>query len=258
MNLLVNARDAMPNGGQMSLAATNLSLEKAIVIRQMDMPAGAYVLITVTDTGMGIAVDKLDSIFEPFFSTKQSVGGTGLGLPTVYSIVKSHGGLIDVHSEIDKGTQFKIYLPAIESAGNDPDEALLFPSGNGELILVVDDEEVICDVAKAILESHHYRVLVAKDGIDAIAQFAEYKADIDVVLMDMTVPALEAATVIEIVQKIKPDVKVVAISGLPGHEQVVASLKDIKAFLPKPYSSAMLLTTLQAVLSSPTALDLDI
>ncbi|EDX83015.1 PAS fold family [Synechococcus sp. PCC 7335] len=248
MNLLVNARDAMPNGGQLTLSAVNLDLDEAFASSHIDASVGPYLLITVSDNGVGIPADQLDRIFEPFFSTKQSIGGTGLGLSTVHGIVKNHDGFVTVYSEVGKGTQFKIYLPAIESTDTNED-TVSFPSGNGELLLVVDDDKPICDVAKIALEKHNYQVLVAEGGIEAIAKYTEHKADIEMVLLDMTMPDLDGSTAIRILRQINPNLKIIAVSGLPGNERVAAALGDsIKAFLPKPYSAAVLLQTVHEII----------
>ena len=266
MNFFVNARDAMPNGGCISLSATNLQVDEAFVASHIEAHVGPYILVTVADTGTGIAPEQLDRIFEPFFTTKQTKGGTGLGLSTAHGIIKSHSGFITVYSEVGKGTQFNVYLPAVEE---DRDvaavEASDYPSGNGECILVVDDEMPIREVTRSVLENYNYRVLVAEDGIDAIAQYAQRQAQskhqantdsskdgrIQVVLMDMTMPNLGGSKTIQILQKINPKVKVITVSGLPGNQQMVESVSSaVKAFIPKPYSSTTLLRTLHDVLNT--------
>lgn len=251
MNLFINARDAMPEGGTLSISAMNLTLDQTYAANHIEAQTGPYVLATITDTGNGISEDHLEHIFEPFFTTKQPEGGTGLGLSTVHSIIQSHGGFLTAYSELGKGTQFKIYLPAIEAADAVEQEALDLPSGHGELVLVVDDEAPIREVAQHVLENHHYRVIVAVDGIDAIAQYTQHQMDIKVVLMDMTMPTLGGTTAIQIMQKINSQLKAIVVSGLPGHEQVSSTIgESVKAFIQKPYSAATLLRTLQDVLSN--------
>jgi PAS domain S-box-containing protein len=191
MNLFVNAHDAMPNGGHLSLSATNVQLDDAFVSRHINAQAGPYICITVTDTGVGISADKMDRIFEPFFTTKQTQGGTGLGLSTVHGIVKGHGGFIIADSELGQGTQFKVYLPAIKAVDIQTDKTPTLPLGNGELVLVVDDEGAIREVVKQVLESYNYRVLVAVDGRDAIALYSQQQTDIAIVLMDINMPKYE-------------------------------------------------------------------
>lgn len=249
MNLFVNARDAMPDGGKLTISSTNLQLDQAFVSNHIDAQAGPYVLVTVADTGVGISPDKLDRIFDPFFSTKQAQGGTGLGLSTVHGIIKSHGGFITIYTEVGKGSQFKVYLPATDSGERVEQENISSPSGQGECVLVVDDDAPIRDIAQSVLSIHNYKVLVATDGIDALAQYTEHKSDIKVVLMDMTIPNLDSATAIQVMQKINPQVKIIAVSGLPGNEQIALTLgESVKTFLPKPYDSSALLVAIHNVL----------
>ncbi|MBE9068804.1 response regulator [Leptolyngbya cf. ectocarpi LEGE 11479] len=249
MNLFVNARDAMPNGGKLMISATSLELDPASVSSHLDVEAGPYILVTVADTGTGIPADQLTRIFDPFFSTKQAQGGTGLGLSTVHGIIQSHGGFITVDTEVGKGTQFKVYLPAVKSEKKTETEVTSSASGQGEGILIVEDEAPIRDIAQKILESHNYRVIVAADGVDAIAQYTQHQNDIQVVLMDMTMPTLGGETAIQIMQRINPNINVIAVSGLPSNEHIARSLgENVKAFLPKPYSSTDLLKTIAEVL----------
>lgn len=251
MNLFVNARDAMSEGGRLSVSAINLSLDEALAAKHINAKPGPYILVTVADTGKGIPAEERDLIFEPFFTTKQAKGGTGLGLSTVHSIVNSHGGFITVSSDVGRGSQFKIYLPAIESVSNTVEADQNSPTGQGECILVVDDEAAICEIVRSVLENNHYQVLLANDGMDAIAQYTERKDDIHLVVMDMMMPTLSGATAIQIMQKIDPKLRAILISGLPGNEQVAASVgKSVKGFLQKPFSSAALLKAVHAGLHS--------
>jgi CheY-like chemotaxis protein len=212
---------------------------------------GPYIVITVADTGTGIPPEILDRIFEPFFTTKEIGKGTGLGLSTVIGIIKSHGGFVKVYSEVGRGTQFKVYLPEAEVDQITPVEDLELPTGKGELILVVDDEAAIRDITKTSLETYNYRALTASDGIEAIALYAEHRQEISVVLTDMMMPSMDGATTIRTLRKIEPHVKIVAVSGLVSKDKLaqVASI-GVKTFLPKPYTTKELLTTLHEVLSS--------
>ena len=175
MNLCVNARDAMPDGGTLSIVAENSNIDENYARIHIDAQVGAYVLVTIADTGIGIPPELVDRIFDPFFTTKEIGKGTGLGLSTVIGIIKSHHGFIDVYSELGNGTRFKIYLPATDASEaiitNDAPPLL----GQGELILVVDDEVAIREITKATLETHGYQTLIASDGIEAIALYAEHK-----------------------------------------------------------------------------------
>ncbi|MGB7415810.1 MAG: response regulator, partial [Thermosynechococcaceae cyanobacterium] len=247
MNLFVNARDAMPDGGTLTVSAQNLKIDQALAFVNIEAHVGPYIQIKVADTGMGIPAEQQERIFEPFFSTKQATGGTGLGLSTVYSLIQCHGGFITVDSQVNKGTQFKVYLPAIEALQGIEEEAMNLPSGQGELILVVDDEAPIREVTQRVLEQYNYRVLVAADGVDAIAQYVERKAEIKVVLMDVEMPTLDGVTAIRTLQKIDPQLNVIMVSGTQISEQIVASLEEsITGFLQKPYSSEDLLKAIHA------------
>lgn len=252
MNLFVNARDAMPQGGELSVLATNLTLDPAFAAHHLDAETGPHIMLTVADTGKGIPPDVLDRIFEPFFTTKKADGGTGLGLSTVHGIVRSHGGFVTVYSEVGQGSQFKVYLPAIAQTAQTPSKAPTAAlSGQGELVLVVDDEEPILAITRGILEVHNYRVITATDGIDAIAQYTEHKANISVTLMDITMPNLDGATAIQIMQKVNPELKVIVTSGMPGNLQATPLMGDsVKTFLQKPYSPERLLQSVQSVLQN--------
>jgi signal transduction histidine kinase/ActR/RegA family two-component response regulator len=251
MNLCVNARDAMPDGGTLTISAENLFIDQNHAKMNLDAQVGPYIVITVADTGTGIPPEILDRIFEPFFTTKEIGKGTGLGLSTVIGIIKSHGGFVKVYSEVGRGTQFKVYLPEAEVDQITPVEDLELPTGKGELILVVDDEAAIRDITKTSLETYNYRALTASDGIEAIALYAEHRQEISVVLTDMMMPSMDGATTIRTLRKIEPHVKIVAVSGLVSNDKLaqVASI-GVKTFLPKPYTTKELLTTLHEVLSS--------
>ncbi len=250
MNLCINARDAMPYGGQIHLTIANTMLDQADRETNLEAHAGAYVLITVTDEGVGVAPELLERIFDPFFTTKEVGKGTGLGLSMVLGIVKSHGGFVTVHSEIARGTQFKVYLPAAAASVDRVVEDLRPLAGQGELILVVDDEVLIQQVTQTSLEAHHYRVLLAGDGAAAIACYAEHQADVSVVLMDIMMPSVDGLTAIRTLQKINPQVKVIATSGLLANGQITDEMTPVvKAFLPKPFTARELLSTLQTVLA---------
>lgn len=249
MNLCVNARDAMPNGGKLGLAIANQSIDEAYTRMNLDAQVGSYVTITVSDMGSGIPSKLIDRIFDPFFTTKEQGKGTGLGLSTVLGIVKGHGGFIRVYSEVGSGTQFKVYLPASADIVIPHEEEQVLYSGNQELILIVDDEPLIRQVAQTVLENHNYRLLMASDGIEAIALYAQHKREISAVLMDMMMPSMDGITAILTLQKLNPKVKVVATSGLTSNAQLIEEPGiDVKAFLPKPYTAKNLLDVLHRVL----------
>ncbi len=257
MNLCVNARDAMPQGGKLEITAENLTLDENYVRTNLDARVGKYIAISVADNGCGIAPELLDRIFEPFFTSKDIGSGTGLGLSTALGIIKSHRGFITVLSSpesnsAESGTQFKIFLPAVVATHRsdiDPSEALV---GNQELILVVDDELPVCEVTKASLEAYNYRVLTACDGLDAIALYAQHQNDIQLVIMDMMMPSLDGATTFRVLQKINPQVQAIAVSGLPYHNAKLTSVATLKiqGFLPKPYTIEELIKIVHTALQA--------
>jgi hypothetical protein len=250
MNLCVNARDAMPDGGRLTISAENLVVDQNYAKMYLDARVGSYVVMSVADTGVGIPQEILDRIFEPFFTTKDLGKGTGLGLSTVVGIIKSHGGFINVYSEVGKGSQFKVYLPAQEATENPEEQELELPCGNGELILVVDDEDSIRDVTKTSLESYNYKAITACDGIEAIALYAEHQDKISVVLTDMVMPSMDGVTTIRTLRKINPAVKIIAVSGLASSEKInTITQMGVKAFLSKPYTAKQLLQTISTVKS---------
>ena len=252
MNLSVNARDAMTDGGTLTINAENTTVDAEYARLHLDATVGDYVLITVSDTGVGIRPEIIDRIFEPFLTTKEVGRGTGLGLSTVIGIVQSHGGFIDVESSRQRatgGTKFKVFLPASNIAENNVEEPEADLRGNGELILVVDDETAILEVTKATLETYNYQVLTASDGIKAIATYAQNR-DIDLVIMDIMMPLMDGKTAIRTIKQIDSEVKIIAVSGLIERQEIVTELdSEVVAFLNKPYSNDDLLKMLQEIFS---------
>lgn len=250
MNLCVNARDAMPDGGTLTISAENLLIDENYAKMNIEAKIGNYILIIISDTGVGIPQQIQDRIFEPFFTTKELGKGTGLGLSTVMGIIKSHGGFINVYSEPRKGSKFQVYLPTQQAPEVMEDTELELPLGNGELILVVDDEDSIRDITKTSLETFNYRAMTACDGIEAIALYAEHRNEIEIVLTDMVMPAMDGLTTIRTLQKINPLVKIIAVSGLVSSDKVNAATEiGVKAFLAKPYTAKQLLQTIGTVKS---------
>jgi PAS domain S-box-containing protein len=249
MNLCVNAHDAMPDGGLLQICAENLFIDDNYARMNLEAHTGPYIVISVTDTGLGIPKDIIDRILEPFFTTKPIGQGTGLGLSTALGIIKSHGGFLTVYSELGKGTCFKVYLPAVHQEETFTSENLVPLTGNGELILVVDDEPAIQDITKESLETNNYKTLIASDGIEAIALYAQHMDKISVVLMDLMLPALDGVTAIRTLRKINPQVKIVATSGLMSSSKLAAiGSVGVSTFLSKPYTVNELLLTLEKVL----------
>lgn len=251
LNLAVNARDAMPEGGTITLELSGATFDESYARMHPDAKPGRYVMIGVTDSGVGIDPAILEKIFDPFFTTKDQGKGTGLGLSTVSGIVRGHGGFINVYSEVAKGTRFRVYLPAAEQ-GNETSslQAESFaPSGNGELILVVDDESSIRDIARLTLESHGYRVLTAADGTEAVAAFMERKDEVKAMITDMAMPYMDGPATIRALNRLKPELPVIACSGLFTNNAEVDRLGScVKGFLLKPFTATKLLTMLHDAL----------
>ncbi|MBI3189356.1 MAG: PAS domain S-box protein [Ignavibacteriales bacterium] len=252
LNLCVNARDAMPQGGTLSIALENISLDETYVRLHPQAKQGSYVVFTVSDTGTGITPEVMENIFEPFFTTKGIGKVTGLGLSTVNGIIKEHGGFITVYSEVNAGTTFKVYLPAGASAGSmqqDPKQAVL-PAGNGELLLVVDDEAAIRQVTKGTLETFGYKVITANDGIEAEMIYREHQNNIALVLTDMMMPSRDGSATVKVLTEINPSVKIIITSGLVSHDNLASEITGtVKTFLPKPYTAERLLRTIHEVLT---------
>ena len=253
MNLAINARDAMPEGGELTITAKNIYLDEHYAQIHIDAEAGDYVLLTVADTGTGIAPEIQKRIFDPFFTTKEFGKGTGLGLATAQTIVKGHGGFINLYSEKEKGTKFSVYLPAAKSESETAKvvPASTFPRGRGETILIVDDEENIRTITRATLEKFGYRVLTAADGAEGLAVFAQNQTEIDLVLTDIMMPVLDGAGFVKEVRKIDPELEIVAMSGLTSQGKTDELQKlNVRHFLHKPLTAEILLKTLDEILQS--------
>jgi PAS domain S-box-containing protein len=251
MNLCVNARDAMPEGGSIAIKAENVFVDENYARMHLEAKPGSFVMISVADTGPGMTPEIQSRIFEPFFTTKEMTKGTGLGLSTALTIVKSHGGFINVYSELHKGSQFTLYLPAVDMPGAADAAALQtnLPLGHGELVLVVDDEESIREITRGTLETFGYKVLTASDGTEALALYADKKNEIAVVLTDMVMPFMDGSATIRALQRMDPKVRIIAASGLgAGQRAGEGALEGVSVFLNKPYTAEKLLNTLAQVL----------
>jgi two-component system, cell cycle sensor histidine kinase and response regulator CckA len=251
INLCVNARDAMPQGGALTIEADNHTLDEIYAGMLKGASPGKYVVITIADTGQGIPPEIVDRIFDPFFTTKEPGRGTGLGLATVQGIVTSHGGFITVESRLGTGTTFKIYLPAHEAANRQEVEVRQHEilHGGGEIVLVIDDEEAIREMARTTLERFGYRALTADNGATALDVFASHKDEITIVITDMMMPVMDGPMTIRALQKLNPQVRIIASSGLT--ESIDAAGLDrlgIKTFLTKPYDAKTLLKTVAQAL----------
>ena len=252
LNLCLNARDAMPKGGKLSLHMENVMLDETYAAMNPEARPGPYVVISVADTGTGIPKNIQDKIFDPFFTTKEPGKGTGLGLSTTLAIVNRHDGFILCQSEVGKGTTFKIYFPADRTpadAEKASEEDSGLPRGNNELVLVVDDEEPILDLVQKVLKRTGYRVLLAKDGVEAVALYAHRRQEIDVVIMDMIMPIMDGPAAIVALKAINADVKIVGSSGAASAGGM-AKARDagVRYFIPKPYTAETMLKTLHEIL----------
>lgn len=251
MNLCVNARDAMPTGGLLSLGAKNVELNDTAAELHAEAKSGRYVMISVADTGLGIPQEIIDRIFDPFFTTKGVGKGTGLGLSTVLGIVRSHGGFVSVHSEPGEGTAFRVYLPvATVTSGTKPAEMEAPVPGEGETILVVDDEVPVCQSTALILEQQNYRVLVAQNGQEALDLFLQHQVDIKVVLTDIMMPMMGGLDLARSLRVIKSDLAIIAATGLDREaNQVELKELGIEEVLLKPYVPNALLAAIGRALN---------
>jgi PAS domain S-box-containing protein len=253
LNLFVNARDAMASGGILTITTEAFDVDESYAANFADAKAGRYVRITVADTGTGIPRDSLDKIFDPFYTTKEPGKGTGLGLSTVIGIVKSHGGFLNVDSELGKGTTFSVFLPVATSGEQRRAsvEDKTVPQGHGERILVVDDEGALRIVTDAILTRSGYEVVLAADGAEAIAIYARQEKDIALVLTDVMMPLMDGVALSRALRRLNPEVKIIASTG-QGEEPRKDELKSfgVDAFLTKPYSAPKLLKTIHEVIAA--------
>ncbi len=253
MNVCLNARDAMPGGGKLVLTAENVRMDETYARVHLDAKPISYVLLKVEDTGSGMSPEVQEKVFDPFFTTKEVDKGTGLGLATSRSIVKAHGGFISVYSEVGKGSSFKIYLPARVQKAPDLEEGpqRAKPMGEGELILVVDDESAVRDITRQILETYGYRVITAGNGGEALALYAERNGEIRVIITDMMMPYMDGAAMIRAIKKIDPKARIIASSGLAANEQASgAQGLGVDVFMAKPYKSDALLEALREVIGA--------
>jgi PAS domain S-box-containing protein len=253
LNLCVNARDAMSAGGTLALSAGNFPVDEHYASMTPGAKAGPHVLFVVKDTGTGIPHEIIDKIFDPFFTTKDVGHGTGLGLSTVIGIVKSHRGFLSVESEMGNGTTFKVFLPARSEAPGMPEasETTALPLANGELLLVVDDEKLILHVTRELLEAHGYQVVTAGDATEALAIFAMRKDEIKLVMTDLAMPLMNGIALIRTLQKMKPNVCVIASTGQGSPDQGAHELPglNVRHCLAKPYNKETLLKTLHEALN---------
>jgi CheY-like chemotaxis protein len=236
LNLYLNAWQAMPGGGDLYVKTENVTIDENYV-KPFEIKAGQYVKISVTDKGIGMDEATTEKIFDPFFSTQEIGKGTGLGLASVYGIVKNHGGFINVYSEKGKGTNFSIYLPVLEKEITEekkPSREVLKGKGG---ILLVDDEQMIIDVGKQLVEKLGYRVITAKSGKEAIDVYNEKRNDIDIVILDMIMPGMGGGETYDRLKETNPDIKVLLSSGYSINGQAREILdRGCNGFIQKPFN----------------------
>ena len=251
LNLCVNARDAMPNGGTLTLATENVKISSAEAALHKDVKPGNYLCLSVSDTGHGISAEQMEKIFQPFFTTKAPGKGTGLGLSTCQSIAKSHNGFITVQSKIKSGAEFKVYFPASNVASLE--EAALhktpLPAGKGECILVVDDEEGLLAITRAALENYGYNVLTASSGFEAVVQFTKNPDAVNLVITDLAMPFMNGFETIAALRKIRPEIKIIIASGSDKEVEEAKNRIVTNSFVAKPFTNDELIETVHEVLS---------
>ncbi|GAA1688574.1 hypothetical protein GCM10009792_05500 [Microcella alkalica] len=253
MNLVTNARDAMPDGGELRVTASTIVLEDSFSTEAFQVEPGAHIIIDVVDTGHGMTLEMTEKIFEPFYTTKSMGKGTGLGLASSLAIAQSHGGTIRVYSEPERGTRFSVILPTASGDARASSEPRIptraLPRGRGELIVVVDDDPTIRLITSRTLQRYDYRTLVAENGRDAIDLVEAPGTAVDLVLTDMMMPLMDGAATTAYLEEHHPDIPVIAASGLTSAGGAARSAgMGVAAFLPKPYTTSLLLTTIRDVL----------
>jgi CheY-like chemotaxis protein len=254
LNLCVNARDAMPEGGELTLTAANRTLDAAAAAEIADARPGDFVTVEVRDTGTGIPPEALARMWEPFYTTKGEGKGTGLGLSTVRGILHHHAGFLTVQTRAGHGTAFTVYLPAVENetAVGPAVPPTALPRGDGELILVVDDEELVCELTAQTLIGHGYRVVTARDGADAIAVFVPRATEVRLLLTDLDMPVLGGAALARALRRLQPDLRIIAMSGA-GSAPKATACELMSAFLTKPFQPETLLPVIHRVLHEPAS-----
>jgi CheY-like chemotaxis protein len=253
LNLVVNSRDAMPNGGRISVRTLNVQLNDAEALKRPPMTPGHYVLLSVTDTGHGMDEDTKTHIFEPFFTTKEVGKGTGLGLATVYGVVKQSDGFIWVESSIGKGTTFEIYLPQVAervTQGDAESKPSAMPRGS-ETILVVEDESGVRELTREFLKINGYSVLEAKDGIEALEVASGHAGTIHLVLTDMVMPRMSGSELAGRLQTVRPGTKVIFMTGYSEYagDGATRPFPEIP-ILQKPFSIGSLVGKVREVLNA--------
>jgi len=251
LNLCLNARDSMPEGGLLTIGAANLRLDELSVPKAPDARAGTFVTLTVADTGAGLTPQMAAQVFQPFFSENSAPLDWGLGLSIANGIVKNHGGFLSLRSGPGHGSEFKLHLPAEEIRRPSrpvPSAESGFPRGNDELILIVDDESAIRTIASKTLQAFGYRVLVASDGAQAVSLCAQHLNELQVMVTDMEMPIMDGASAIRAIRAIAPGVRIVATTGLDSRTKIGAKKLDVRICLYKPFSAEQLVNAVHTAL----------
>jgi CheY-like chemotaxis protein len=253
MNLAVNAKDAMPERGKLAIETSNVVLDEEYARTHLGVKPGAYVLLSLSDTGHGMDKETLSHIFEPFYTTKEAGKGTGLGLAMVYGIVKQHGGYITCYSEPGQGTTFKIYLPVLAGTGDQLETAAreATPRGGTETVLLVDDEEFVRDLGKQILERSGYAVLTADNGKEALSIYSKERDKISLVILDLIMPEMGGKQCLEELLKIDPQIRVLIASGFAENGRTKEAIETgARGFVGKPYNMKGMLQAVREVLDA--------
>ena len=257
LNLCVNARDAMsPKGGVLSVSCENIEVDQGLASLNPGASLGPHVCFMVTDTGSGMTPEVMEKIYNPFFTTKEEGKGTGLGLATVIGIVKGHKGFLSLQSEVGVGTTFKVFVPSSREARIEEkhDEDVSSLRGNGEGVLVADDEPAILEVIVGTLEAHNYRCFTAEDGTDALALYFERRAAINLVITDLHMGIMDGVTLTRSLRKLNPEVKVIVSSGhVQKESQEALESLGVKVILEKPYTAEKLLRSVKNALTDAPA-----
>jgi PAS domain S-box-containing protein len=252
LNLCVNARDAMPNGGTLTVSAENVEVDDHFASMNPGATLGPHVVFRASDTGTGMTPETMERIFDPFFTTKEVGKGTGLGLATVVGIVKSHGGFLSVQSEVGVGTTFRVFIPAAretESAAKRENQGAI-TRGKGELVLVVDDEMPIREALVRTLKSSGYQAYTAEDGSDALALYYERREEIAVVITDLSMGGMDGIQLVRALRKVNPDVRIVVSSGhFQKENTTILNALGVKQYLDKPYTADKLLRAVQGAMA---------
>lgn len=251
MNICINARDAMPNGGKLIIETTNAILDETYCNKYHGVLPGRYVYLAISDTGIGMSREVTEHIFEPFYTTKGLGKGTGLGLSVAYAIVKNHRGFINVYSEVGRGTMFKIYLPAGGETRQEMEEKIKnLPTGD-ETILIIDDESLVLSVAQNILEDFGYTVMPVPDPREALTMYQEQQQKIDLVILDLIMPQMGGMECLDELLKINPGIKVILTSGYSLNGQGKEAMRpELRGFIRKPFQISDLLTAVRKALDT--------